>query len=54
MKIYLELEQMCSVPGNSKTEVARHLMNKYKLFSIGTIYAIHKRVTARLKQEGKA
>lgn len=45
---------MRSVPGSSKTEAARYLMNKYKLFSLGTVYTIHKRVAARLKAEGKA
>ena len=54
MKIYLDVEEMLSVPGSSKTEVARHLMTKYGLYSLGTIYTIHKRVAARLKLEGKA
>ena len=54
MAVYLDFEQMRSVPGNSKTEVARHLMAKYGLFSIGSIYTIHKRVAERLKAEGKA
>lgn len=54
MNIYIDFEQMRSVPGSSKTEAARYLMNKYKLFSLGTVYTIHKRVAARLKAEGKA
>lgn len=54
MNLYLDFEQMRSVPGSSKTEAARFLMNKYKLFSLGTVYTIHKRVAARLKAEGKA
>lgn len=54
MKIYLEFEEMRRVPGSSKTEVARHLMTKYGLYSLGTIYTIHKRVEARIKLEGKA
>lgn len=53
MNIYLDFEQMRGVPGSSKTEVGRFLMGKYGLYSLGTIYAIHKRVAARLKAEGK-
>lgn len=53
MNIYLDFEQMRCVPGSSKTEAARYLMNKYGLFSLGTIYTICKRVEQRLKAEGK-
>ena len=54
MKIYLEFEEMRSVLESSKTEVARHLMSKYGLYSVGTIYTIHKRVATRLRLEGKS
>ncbi len=54
MNIYLDFEQMRCVPGCSKVEAARSLMNKYGLFSLSTIYTIHKHVAARLKAEAKA
>lgn len=53
MAIYTEYAQMMSVPGQSSTEVAKHLMAKYDINSIGTIYVIRKRVEKRLQQEGK-
>lgn len=54
MAIYSDYEQMMSVPGQSATEVAKLLMKKYKIHSLGTIYVIRKRVEERLQKEGKA
>jgi hypothetical protein len=53
MAIYSEYEQMMSVPGQSSTEVAKLLMRKYDINSIGTIYVIRKRVEKRLQEEGR-
>lgn len=56
MAVYLDFERMRSVPGNSKTEIGRLLMKKYGIYSLGTIYAIYKRVAERLRsqEEGRA
>lgn len=53
MAIYSEYEQMMSVPGQSSTEVAKRLMEKYDINSLGTIYVIRKRVEKRLQEEGR-
>lgn len=53
MAIYSEYEQMMSVPGQSSTEVAKRLMRKYDINSLGTIYVIRKRVEKRLQEEGR-
>ncbi len=48
-----EYNELMSVKGQSKTVVMEHLMNKYGIHSIGTIYVILRRVEERLnKQEG--
>lgn len=56
MAVYLDFERMRSVPGNSKTEIGRLLMKKYGIYSLGTVYAIYKRVAERLRsqEEGRA
>lgn len=51
MAVYLDFERMRSVPGNSKTEIARLLMKKYGIYSLGTIYAIYKRVAEKINRE---
>ncbi len=48
LAIYTEYQQLISVPGSSKVEVAKHLCEKYGLATISTIYAIRKRVEKRL------
>ena len=53
MAIYSEYEQMMSVPGQSSTEVAKLLMRKYDINSLGTIYVIRKRVEKRLQEEAR-
>ena len=53
MAIYSEYEEMMKVPGQSSTEVAKRLMQKYDINSLGTIYVIRKRVAKRLQEEGK-
>jgi hypothetical protein len=52
LAIYSDYEKMMSVKGQSATEVGKHLMAKYKIHSLGTIYVIRKRVEERLKKEG--
>ena len=52
LAIYSGYEKMMSVKGQSATEVGKHLMSKYKIHSLGTIYVIRKRVEERLKKEG--
>lgn len=53
MAIYKEYKELMDVKGQSKTLVAEHLMKKYGIHSIGTIYVIRHRVEQRLKnQEG--
>lgn len=53
MAIYNEYNDLMSVKGQSKTLVAEHLMKKYGIHSIGTIYVIRRRVEERLNgQEG--
>lgn len=43
-----EYNELMSVKGQSKTVVMEHLMNKYGIHSIGTIYVILRRVEERL------
>lgn len=49
--IYSDYESMMAVPGQSATEVGRALMRKYNIHSLGTIYVIRKRVSAKLNKE---
>lgn len=48
-EIYADYTEMMSVPGQSKTEVAKKLMEKYGVASMASIYVIRKRVEERLK-----
>lgn len=53
MAIYNEYNDLMSVKGQSKTVVMEHLMSKYGIHSIGTIYVIRRRVEERHNgQEG--
>lgn len=53
LAIYNEYNDLMSVKGQSKTVVMEHLMSKYGIHSIGTIYVIRRRVEERLNgQEG--
>ena len=54
LAIYTDYEKMMSVKGQSATEVAKVLMTKYRIHSLGTIYVIRKRVERKLKEGGKA
>lgn len=47
--IYADYTEMMSVPGTSKTEVAKKLMEKYNVNSMATIYVIRRRVEERIK-----
>ncbi len=52
MAIYEEYNYLMSVDGQSKTLVIEHLMKKYGVHSVGTIYTIRKRVEEKLQREG--
>jgi len=53
LAIYNEYNDLMSVKGQSKTVVMEHLMSKYGIHSIGTIYVIRRRVEERHNgQEG--
>lgn len=49
--LYSDYEKMMSVEGQSSTEVAKYLMKKYSIHSLGTIYVIRKRVESKLKRQ---
>lgn len=49
--IYSDYERLMAVEGQSATEVGKHLMAKYNIHSLATIYVIRKRVEERLKKE---
>lgn len=51
LAIYNEYNELMSVNGQSKTLVMEHLMKKYGIHSIGTIYVIRRRVEERLKKK---
>lgn len=51
MAIYKEYNDLMAVKGQSKTVVMEHLMDKYGIHSIGTIYIILRRVDERLKEQ---
>lgn len=53
LALYNEYNELMAVRGQSKTVVMEHLMEKYGIHSVGTIYIIRRRVEERLKrQEG--
>lgn len=49
--IYDEYTSLMAVKGQSKMMVIQHLMGKYGVHSMGTIYVILKRVEESLKAE---
>ena len=51
LAIYNEYNELTSLEGQSKTLVMEHLMKKYNIHSIGTIYTIRSRVEKRLKKQ---
>lgn len=51
LAIFNEYNDLMSVAGQSKTVVGEHLMKKYGIHSLGTIYVIRRRVEQRLKQQ---
>lgn len=51
MAIYNEYNILMSSEGQSKTVVTEHLMRKYNVHSMSTIYVIRRRVEERLKQK---
>lgn len=52
MAIYSEWNELMKVPGQSRTGVTQHLMQKFNIHSASTIWFIRKRVEKRL-EEGK-
>lgn len=53
LAVYSDYVELMSIPGQSSTEVCKHLMKKYNIYSPATIYAILKRVR-HYQKEGKA
>ena len=51
LAVYHDYMNLMSVPGQSKTEVVKLLMNKYGIHSPGTIYVIRHRVEEKLKKQ---
>jgi hypothetical protein len=51
LAIYNEYNELMSVEGQSSLLVSEHLMKKYNIHSIGTIYVIRKRVAKHLNKE---
>lgn len=50
LAIYNEFNELTADPEASKTEVTRHLMEKYGLYSEASIWHIRKRVEKKLKE----
>ncbi len=53
MAIYREYNELISVAGSSACKVNQHLMKKYGIHSVGTIYVIRRRVEEQLKNQSK-
>ena len=51
-EIFTEYNQLMKVDGQSKTKVNEHLMKKYGVHSVATIYSIRRRVQERLARKG--
>lgn len=51
LAIYNEYNELMTAKGQSKMLVMEHLMDKYGIHSIGTIYIILRRVDERLKEQ---
>ena len=51
LAIYNEYNELMTAKGQSKMLVIEHLMDKYGIHSIGTIYIILRRVDERLKEQ---
>lgn len=53
MQIYQEFITLTSEPGTAVTKVQEFLMKKYGIHSSSTLWAIRKRVEAKLRKGGK-
>lgn len=51
LAIYNEYTAFMALEGQSKTKVMEHLMRKYNIHSIGTIYVILRRAEDMIKSE---
>lgn len=49
--IYKEWNELTAQPGASRISVAKHLMSKYNIYSLGTIYTIKARMERKLKEK---
>lgn len=52
MQIYQEYVTLTSEPGTAATKVQEFLMKKYGIHSTSTLWAIRKRVEAKLRKGG--
>lgn len=52
MQIYQEYVTLVSEPGAAATKVQEFLMKKYGIHSTSTLWAIRKRVEAKLRKGG--
>lgn len=50
-QIYAEYVELTANPDNSKMAINDHLMKKYKIYGMATLYAIIKRVEARISNK---
>lgn len=53
MQIYQEYVSLTAEPGAAATKVQEFLMKKYGIHSSSTLWAIRKRVEAKLRKGGK-
>lgn len=53
MQIYQDFLELTSKPRVAVTKVTEFLMKKYSIHSSSTLWAIRKRVEAKLKEGGK-
>lgn len=53
MQIYQEYITLTAEPGAAATKVQEFLMKKYGIHSFSTLWAIRKRVEAKLQKGGK-
>lgn len=54
LSVYSDYEELMSLPGQSATEVCKHLMQKYEINSQSTIYVIIKRVRDYYRKEARS
>lgn len=50
MKVYREFQELAENPKNKKEAITAHLMKKYNIHARTTVWAIRRRVAAKLAQ----